>query len=101
MHKVEQKKKEKVIIFYLINDSGFTTQNIVFCLLFSHYFTSGWILGKNLLHFCFIKTFSKLLFGFPFVLNPIIVVKQSSRKANYQCSYILWIKIYFSNAACH
>ena len=30
----EQKKKEKVIIFYLINNSGFATQNIVICLPF-------------------------------------------------------------------
>ena len=49
--------------------------------LFSHNFSSDWILGKNLLYFCFIKTFSKLLFGFPFVLSPIIVVKKSSRKS--------------------
>ena len=78
MHKEEQKKKEGWL--FLSYKRFFTAQNIVTWLLFSHNSSSGWILGKNLLYFCFIKTFSKLLFGFPFVLNPLLLLNNHREK---------------------
>ena len=79
---------------YFLSYKRFRLCNSKYCHLFT-FFLIILVLVEYLVKIC--CTFVllrpvdlKLLFGFPFVLNPIIVVKKSSRKANYQCSYIYY-----------